>query len=182
MVSRSRLTSQVAPGFPAKLTLLSAPPGFGKTTLVTEWLAGYCAPKRVGWVSLDPGDNDLSRFLMYVVEAIRSVEDNFAPGLLNLIHASAGDNPALALTDFFNALRQLQEPIVLVLDDYHVITDVSVHQATVFILDHQPQSVHLIVTSRTTPPLSLALMRTRREIAEITAVDLRFTVEEATEG
>jgi LuxR family maltose regulon positive regulatory protein len=179
VIMRPRLTERLTDGLSGKLTLISAPPGFGKTTLVTEWLT--CGDvRRVGWVGLDSGDNDPGRFLTYLVSAIRTVESEFGPGLTNLLQSSAGNDPALVMVDLINALSRLPERVVLVLDDFHVITDAGVHQALSYLVEYQPPSLHIVVTSRTGLPIALSLLRTRRELNELRADDLRFTIEEAT--
>jgi LuxR family maltose regulon positive regulatory protein len=179
VIARPRLTGRLTEGLSGKLTLVSAPPGFGKTTLVTEWLMGGDV-HRVGWIGLDPGDNDPGRFLTYLVSAIRSVEPDFGPGLINLLQSSIGNDPSLVMVDLINALSRLSERVVVVLDDFHVITDEGVHRALAYLVDHQPPSVHIVVTSRVGLPIPLSLLRTRRELCELRADDLRFTIDEAT--
>ena len=178
-ISRPRLTAQLDDGMTGKLTLISAPPGFGKTTLVTEWLSTCPTPERVAWLSLDPGDSDAGRFLTYFVFALRTVEPEFGPGLLNVLHAPLQGDAKALLIDVINALNGVDERIICVLDDYHAITSDEVHQALSYLLEHQPSTLHLILTTRETPSLPLALLRTRRELNEFRIDDLRFTVEEA---
>ena len=180
VVLRPRLTKGLNDALPGKLTVISAPPGFGKTTLVTEWLSDFPNRERVAWISLDDGDSDPARFLTYLISAVRTVEPDFVPGLLNLLYAPVGGSQTLALTDLANGLNELLDPLVLILDDYHVIENDAVHQALAFILEHQPAEMHVVITSRVSPPLPLALMRTRRELVEFGVEELRFTVDEAT--
>ncbi len=178
-VKRPRLTDQLEAGLDRKLTLISAPPGFGKTTLVTEWLATYARPERVAWLSLDASDNDPGRFLAYFLSALRTVEPDLGPNLMHALQASLQDDATLALIDIINDLGRLTEPLVCVLDDYHSITDDGIHRALAYLLENQPPALHLIVTTREMPPLSLALLRTRRELTEFRDGDLRFTAAEA---
>ncbi len=180
VVARTRLTERISNALSGKLTLISAPPGFGKTTLVTEWLAGYAQPERVGWVSLDPGDSDPGRFFSYFVRAIRSVEPEFGAGLLNVLQTGVRGDATLVLVDLINALNQLQEQVVCVLDDYHVISSDDVHRSMAYLLEHQPAHLHIVITSRETPPLPLSLLRSRREMTEFRAADLRFSLDETT--
>ena len=180
VVLRPRLTKGLNSALAGKLTTISAPPGFGKTTLVTEWLSEFPNRDRVAWISLDDGDSDPARFLTYLISAIRTIEPGFVPGLLNLLYAPVGGSQGLALTELVNGLDQLLDPMVLILDDYHAITDESVHQSLAFIMEHQPAQMHVVITSRVSPPLPLALMRARRELAEFGVEELRFTVDEAT--
>ena len=180
VVLRPRLTRGLNDALAGRLTVISAPPGFGKTTLVTEWLSEFTNRDRVAWISLDDGDNDPARFLTYLISAIRTVEREFVPGLLNLLYAPIGGSQSFALTDLANGLSQMLDPLVLVLDDYHAIADEAVHQALAFILEHQPAQMHVVITTRISPPLPLTLMRTRRELTEFGVEELRFTVDEAT--
>src|SRR3954451_2106893 len=180
LVSRPRLLDRLGPL--RALTLVSAPAGFGKTTLLAEWMAhnGRCEPDvRVAWLSLDDGDNDPSRFLAYVVAALQTLD----PGVGNQALSLLDDAPALpvdvVLTALINNAAWASGRIVLVLDDYHVIDAPPVHQAVGFLLDHLPPQLHLAIASRSDPPLPLARLRSRGELTELRAADLRFTREEA---
>ena len=175
-VRRPRLTNRLAGDHEAPaLTLVSAPAGFGKTTLLAEWLAHT---KRTAWFSIDAGDNEPGVFWAYVVTALQSVE----PGVGHRAMAILGSSPASAepaLASLLNDLDALDDDIVLVLDDYHVIESTDIHQALTFVLEHLPRSVHLVIGSRSDPPLPLPRLRARGELVEIRAADLRFTTEEA---
>src|SRR4051794_12273550 len=180
LVSRPRLLDRLGPL--RTLTLVSAPAGFGKTTLLAEWIAdtGNCEPDiRVAWLSLDDGDNDPSRFVTYVVSALQTLDADIGSEALSLL----ADAPALpvdvALTAVINDAATAHVRIVLVLDDYHVIEARPVHQAVGFLLDHLPPQLHLAIASRSDPPLPLARLRSRGELTELRAADLRFTREEA---
>ncbi len=180
LVPRPRLLDRLGPL--RTLTLVSAPAGFGKTTLLAEWIArnGQCEPDlRVAWLSLDDGDNDVSRFLAYVVAALQTLDADLGSEALSLL----ADVPALpvdaALTALINDAATARGRVVLVLDDYHVIDAGPVHQAVGFLLDHLPPQLHLAIASRSDPPLPLARLRSRGELTELRAADLRFTREEA---
>jgi LuxR family maltose regulon positive regulatory protein len=180
LVPRPRLLDRLGPL--RTLTLVSAPAGFGKTTLLAEWIArnGQCEPDlRVAWLSLDDGDNDVSRFLAYVVAALQTLDADLGSEALSLL----ADAPALpvdaALTALINDAATARGRVVLVLDDYHVIDAGPVHQAVGFLLDHLPPQLHLAIASRSDPPLPLARLRSRGELTELRAADLRFTRVEA---
>jgi LuxR family maltose regulon positive regulatory protein len=178
LVSRARLQLRLQAGLQGKLCLLDAPAGFGKTTLLAQWCAGAGAG-RVAWVSLDEGDNDPTRFWMYVVEAFRTIEPEVgAIALQALRRPSAGLDRAV-LPSLLNELSTTDSQPVLVLDDYHVVTNATCHQTLGFLLDHLPPGVHVALSTRADPPLPLARMRARGELAEIRFVEFEFTDEEA---
>lgn len=179
VIPRPRLTERLDAALSGKLTLVSAPPGSGKTTLVTEWLQASGAPPSIAWLGLDSGDNDPGRFLTYLVAAVRTSRPEFGQGLLKLLQTALTTDPSVVLVDLINALTSLPDQVVLVLDDYHVITSEEVHRVVAYLLDHQAPTLHIIITSRETPPLPLSLLRTRREVTEFRRDDLRFTVDEA---
>ncbi|MEZ4707865.1 MAG: LuxR C-terminal-related transcriptional regulator [Caldilineaceae bacterium] len=176
MVMRPRLVAQMDQSLTHKLTLVSAPAGFGKTTLVSTWLA-HRQPA-TAWLSLDEQDNDLNRFLHYVMAALQTVHPALGRGLSERL--DTGQQPAEALlTPFLNEMGKLEVPLLLVLEDYHEIENPAVDQAVAFVLDHAPPHLHLIITSRVEPDLPLARLRVRRQLTEIRAGDLRLTQEEA---
>jgi len=167
-----------------RLTLVSAPAGFGKTTLLSEWAAGCERP--VAWLSLDAGDNDPARFLAYLVAALQTIEASVGKGVLAALQASEfasaeGLPVEAALTALINDLAALppDDLYLFVLDDYHLITAQPVHDELAFLLEHLPPNLHLIIAGRADPPLSLARMRARNQLTEIRAADLRFTLDEA---
>ncbi len=186
LVARPRLTRQLDITLEAghRLTLVAAPAGFGKTTVLTDWiadLAGRRPPPRVAWLSLDGDDDDLTRLLTHLVAALGRVGIDIAPTVLE---AMPGSSTPAVLTVLVNELRRAGasaagQQWVLVLDDYHSISSADVHEALVFLLDHLPDQLHLVVASRTDPPLPLARLRSRGQLSEIRAADLRFTAEEA---
>jgi LuxR family transcriptional regulator, maltose regulon positive regulatory protein len=180
LVPRQRLRERLSAGAGSALTLISAPAGFGKTTLLTEWLAAVpgVGPS-VGWLSLDEADNDPSLFWKYVVWALRSVAGKeVGAGALSLLESSQAPTDAV-LTTLINDLFAVSEDVILVLDDYHVIEAPEVHDGVVFLLEHLPPRMHLIIASRADPPFSLARWRGDGGLTEIRAADLRFTPEES---
>ncbi len=178
-VSRSRLTQQLSEGLQGKLTLICAPAGFGKTSLLSEWHAAL--PKgtmTVGWVSLDKSDNSLVRFLSHVIAALEQVHPGIGKEVLNLLHLAQPAPMELLLTTFINTLSAVATPIVLILDDYHVVETTQIHQALIFLLEYLPPQLHLILASRSDVPLPLARLRSQRYLHEVRADALRFTLEE----
>jgi len=177
LVHRTRLIQRLNEGLRPgrRLTLVSAPAGFGKTMLLTEW-ASDCG---VAWLSLDEEDNDPVRFLTYLVAAIKRVEADVDVDPQSLTQSPPLSSPKPALTMLINSLAAISTDLVLVLDDYHVITQQSIHDALTFLIDHLPPQMRLVVASRADPPWPLARLRTRGQLTEIRAADLRFTPEEA---
>ncbi|MCB0111113.1 MAG: hypothetical protein KDE53_34565, partial [Caldilineaceae bacterium] len=175
-VARPVVTAKLQRGVAFPLTLVAAPAGFGKTTLVSEWIAQ--SGRRVAWLSLDDEDNDPGRFLTYFVAALHSIA---AIGENTLAALQAPQLPPLTalLTPLLNDLYQLAEPLALVLDDYHLISAQPIHDALVFLIEHLPPTLRLIITTRLDPPLPLARWRVRGKLAEIRADDLRFDAAEA---
>src|SRR3712207_6032349 len=180
LVARPRLREVLAWTGERALTLVSAPAGFGKTTLLGGWAEGWSARGRaVAWVSLDESDNDFARFLAYLVSAVRSAEPHFGEGILASLR-SPGLPPAEALaTALVNELAELPQEIVLILDDYHEIDARPIHALVSFMLEHLPENAHIVVSGRADPPLPLPRLRARGQMAELRAADLRFTLEEA---
>ena len=178
VVERRRLMERPGEWELPALTLVSAPAGFGKTTLLAQWLAGPAREdRRTAWLSLDAGDSDPASFWRYVVAAIRTVMPDAGEGALSLLLAS--QPPTSVVTSLLNDLTGVAGDLVLVLDDYHVIESAELHEAMGFLLEHLPSDVHLVLAGRADPPLPLALLRSRGELHEIRAADLRFTADEA---
>jgi LuxR family maltose regulon positive regulatory protein len=181
VVLRPRLVERLNEGVSSsrKLTLISAPAGFGKTTLVSEWVAGCERP--VAWLSLDEGDNDPARFLVYLVSALQTIDVNIGKDLLGVLHTSQPQSPSIEslLTELLNEISTIPNNFVLVLDDYHVIDSKPVDQALTFLVEHQPPQMHLVIATREDPPLPLARLRVRGQLTELRAADLRFTPAEA---
>ena len=183
LVPRPRLSERLHWGTAAKLMLVSAPAGFGKTTLLTEWLAARPAAladeRLAAWLSLDRGDNDPAAFWTYLIAALRMVAPGVGENALALLDAPQPPPIESVLTMLLNDLGAVAGEIVLVLDDYHVIDARDVQDGMAFLLDHLPPRLHVVIASRADPALPLARMRARGELAEIRAAELRFTADEA---
>src|SRR5438067_5483117 len=180
LVPRPRLLERLNQGMQRKLILLSAPAGFGKTTLLCEWIhasAGREMP--VAWVSLDEGDNDPVRLGTYLCAALAQVQASVGQRTLPLLHSPQPPSMETIMTTLINEIIAIPRHFVLVLDDYHVITAPSIHQALTFLLDHLPEQMHVILATRIDPPLPLARLRVRGQKLALRAADLRFTPEEA---
>ena len=174
-----RLSESLQPnqGSGRKLILISAPAGFGKTTLVSEWVAGCKQP--VAWLSLDEGDNDPARFLAYFVAALQTIEPNIGAGMVGALQNPQLPSIELLLTPLLNEITTVPDNFILVLDDYHVIDSKPVDEALTFLLKHLPPQIHLVIASREDPSLPLARLRVRGQLTELRAADLRFTPSEA---
>ncbi len=159
------------------VTLISAPAGFGKTTLVSEWVAGVERP--AAWLSLDDGDNDPTRFLFYLVAALQTIAQNIGAGVLGVLQSPQPPPIESILTALLNEITTVQEDFVLILDDYHVIDSKAVDHVLTFLLEHQPPQMHLVIATREDPHLPLARLRARDQLTELRAADLRFTPAEA---
>ncbi|MEM7346051.1 MAG: tetratricopeptide repeat protein, partial [Chloroflexota bacterium] len=200
VVRRPRLTERLnqdlwqSRGFVRKLTLISAPAGFGKTSLVSEWVNTLRLEaakesqivnrkseivNRIAWLSLEEGDNDLARFLAYLIAALQTVEADLGAGGMSLLQSPQPPPTELILTSLINKVAAAAQDFILVLDDYHVIQIRPIHEALTFLLDHLPSQMHLVIASRSDPLLPLARLRARGELSEIRAADLRFTSDEA---
>jgi LuxR family maltose regulon positive regulatory protein len=195
IVLRPRLIERLNEGLSAgrKLTLISASAGFGKTTLVSEWVAGCGRP--VAWLSLDEGDNDPMGFLPYLVAALQTlalrsprrgsevegIAANIGAGLLAALQSSQPPSIASLLAALLNEITTIPDHFILVLDDYHVIDSKPVDEALSFLLEHLPPRMHLVITTREDPHLPLARLRARDQLTELRAADLRFTPAEASE-
>ena len=175
IISRMRLVKSLNELRP--ITLLSAPPGFGKTTLISEWQTE--SKLNFAWLSIDEDDNNASRFLSYLIAALQTIKPEIGSAGTLLLQSSPATPPKTILTSLLNDLAKLDSEILLVLDDYHVINSDSVHDILSFILDHQPAPLRLIITTRSDPPFLLARLRGRGQLTEIRADDLRFTNDEA---
>lgn len=175
-VPRPRLQALLDQGARGPLTLLSAPAGSGKTTLVANWLRG--ADRSAAWFSLDERDNDLARFLRYFVAAIGRLHDGFGGDLLSEPKAVSTEDPLDLATDLINEVASLGVPLVVVLDDVHVLDDSRVHEVLAFVVDACPPNLHLVMTTRADPALPLSRMRARGLLTEVRAPELRFTQNE----
>ena len=179
LVARPRLSERLSRGAESALTLVSAPAGFGKTTLLAEWLAAAPADGRsVAWLSLDQRDNDPALFWTYLVAALKTAAPGVGAGALSLLQPPQPPSEA-GLVTLLNDLDAISNDVVLVLDDYHVIDARDVQDGMAFLLEHLPPQIHLVIASRADPALPLARLRGRGELVEIRAADLRFTPGEA---
>jgi LuxR family maltose regulon positive regulatory protein len=192
LVTRLRLIEQLNDGLHCKLTLISAPAGFGKTTLVTEWLKnlsldatnGNRTPNRIAWLSLDEGDNDLTRFLAYFITALNRVDGLKAAigeEALSLLQSPKLPPAETILTSLLNEVAALPDRFVFILDDYHLIEIQPIHETLTYLLEHAPPQLHLVIATREDPLIPLARLRARCQLTELRATDLRFTSSEAAE-
>jgi LuxR family maltose regulon positive regulatory protein len=180
LVPRARLVARLERGAASKLTLVSAPPGFGKTTLLAEWLAAARADERsVAWLSLDPSDNHPITFWTYVITALQRVQPELGTRAIALLQSPHPPPIETLLATVLNEFATVPHDLMLVLDDYHVIEAAPIHDGMAFLLDHLPPRLHLIIVSRADPVLPLARLRARGELVEVRAADLRFTEDEA---
>lgn len=185
-VPRERLTERLTTNLQRKLTLISAPAGFGKTTLVSEWIALLQAQTtiqhqnktKLAWLSLDESDNDLIRFLTYLVGALKRIDTpnpSLGDGVLNMLQSPQLPPLQSIMTLLINDLVEIECKVILVLDDYHVIDTSQIDDALLFFIDHLPPEIHLIIATRDDPQLPLARLRARGQLTELRATDLRFT-------
>ena len=181
IVLRPRLIERLNEGLSSgrKLTLISASAGFGKTTLVSEWVAGCERP--VAWLSLDEGDNDPTRFLTYLVAALQTIAANIGEGVLGALQSPQPPPIESILTALLNEITTIPDNFILVLDDYHIIDSKPVDNALTFLLEHLPPQMHLVIATREDPHLPLSRLRVRGQLTELRAADLRFTPSEAAE-
>src|SRR5512143_2110352 len=177
LVPRPRLQDQVAQGMRGPLTVVTAPAGFGKTTVVASCVAGCGMP--VAWLSLDKDDNQAGRFLKYLVAALQTADPTLGSETAQLMAGAQPAPPEAVLTHLINDLDPRDREMALVLDDYHFVSNPAVHSATAFLLEHLPSTFHLVIATRSDPPLPLARLRARGQMVELRAADLRFTAPEA---
>jgi LuxR family transcriptional regulator, maltose regulon positive regulatory protein len=176
-VPRSRLIERLNEGLTGKLTLISAPAGFGKTTLISEWVHGCHLP--AAWLSLDEGDSDPARFIAYLISALQMIKAGIGEGLLGALQSPQPLQTESLLTALLNEITTIPDNFILVLDDYHVIDSKPVDETFSFLLDHLPPQMHLVITTREDPSLALPRYRARGQLTELRAADLRFTFAEA---
>lgn len=179
IIPRDSLLSALDKGLEGKLTLLTAPAGFGKTTLVSTWAAQRIAGIHVAWISLDENDDDPVRFWRYVMTASQKFDDEAGRSSLKQLHLSQEINFEAILTTWINELSRAPGRNVLVLDDYHFIQSSQIHGQVTFLVDHLPATMHLVILSRSEPPLLLARLRAQSELLELRSTDLQFSREDA---
>jgi LuxR family maltose regulon positive regulatory protein len=180
-VMRPRLIEKLNDGLSSgrKLTLISAPAGFGKTTLVREWIVNCERP--VAWLSLDEGDNENTRLLTYLIAALQTIVPNIGAEALRMVQSTQLPSIESVLTILLNEIATIPDDFILVLDDYHMIEDKTVGNILTFLLEHLPPQMHLVITTREDPNLPLARLRARDQLTGLRATDLRFTDSEAAE-
>jgi len=179
LVARPRLNEHLRRGVESALTLVSAPAGFGKTTLLADWLAAPAASgETAAWLSLDQRDNDPAVFWTYLVAALKTADPGIGADALLLLQSPRPPIEAIIAT-LLNDLSAISDDVVLVLDDYHVIEAREVQDGMAFLMEHIPSQLHLVIVGRADPALPLARLRSRGELVEIRAADLRFTPDEA---
>ncbi|MCJ7623496.1 MAG: hypothetical protein MUO76_08320, partial [Anaerolineaceae bacterium] len=192
IVPRPRLIEKLNEGLNRKLTLISAPAGFGKSTLVTEWISNLRLKTqkesrteyKIAWLSLDNSDNDPTRFLSYFIAALNQIEGIdtiFGKEVQSILQSPQPLPTEIVVTFLINEIAAISPRIVFVLDDYHLLESQPIHYALTYLLDHLPPQLHLVVATREDPQLPLARMRSQDQITEIRAADLRFTSYESTE-
>jgi LuxR family maltose regulon positive regulatory protein len=178
-VLRSRLTARLNQGLHGKLTLIAAPAGFGKTTLVSEWVATCGRPAT--WLSLDKSDSDPARFLTYLIAGLQTMAPHIGAGMSEILRSPQQPPVESLLTALLNELASIPGDFILVLDDYHVLDSKPVDSALAFLLEHLPPQMHLVLATRKNPRLPLARLRARGQLVELRTSDLRFTLDETAE-
>jgi LuxR family maltose regulon positive regulatory protein len=176
LVSRPRLIEKLNQGLECGLILVSGPAGYGKSTLLSDWLSQVGLA--TAWLSLDDGDNDPARFWAYVIAALQGAFHSFGRTLPDTLTVSNQPSDAV-ITQLINALDELSQPLILILDDYHYIVSQTIHEGILFLLEHAPAHFHLVIATRADPPLPLARLRARSDMLEMRQSDLRFTTLEA---
>ncbi|MBN1221474.1 MAG: helix-turn-helix transcriptional regulator [Anaerolineae bacterium] len=181
LVPRLRLLERLNQSLQRKpsIVLISAPAGFGKTTLVGDWLRQIDLP--VAWLSLDDDDNDPIRFLIYFIAALETLQPDFGADIRALLQSPQPSPIKNVLTMLINDIAAISTDFILVLDDYHVIEQPTIHEALVFLADHLPGPMQLVIASRADPPLPLPRLRTRGQLIELREAELRFTLAESTQ-
>jgi LuxR family maltose regulon positive regulatory protein len=179
VVSRPRLIAVLDSSLSSKLTLISAPAGFGKTTLIIDWLTRCDSPG--AWFQLDDADSDVQRFLTYLITALQTIAPSIGEGILGAIQSTEPPSVEWILTDIINEIAAVSDDCMLVLDDYHLINSEAVDNVLTFLLDHSPPQLHLVIVTRQDPQLPLARLRARNQLTELRASDLRFTISETAE-
>ena len=179
LVTRPRLLDKLTAGLDKRLTLIAAPAGFGKTTVVANWLTTL-TDVDVSWVSLDETDNTLRQFFVYVVAALQQNDSSVGTALLRQVESGGDLSGEQVMMQLINELSAEPQQRLLVLDDYHALHNARIHEAVTFLLAHMPPQLHLVLTTRTDPPLPLARLRARGQMTELRSADLTFTLPEAT--
>jgi LuxR family maltose regulon positive regulatory protein len=172
------LIERLNEGITGKLILICAPAGFGKTTILSDWVRQINMP--VAWLSLDKEDNELSRFLVYLISALQTIEDGLGKTVQVMLQTPQPLPIESILTELINEVTTLSQDFILILDDYHVVEDNTIHEALTFLLDNLPPAMHLVITSRSDPLLQIPSLRAKGQITELRIENLRFTTQETT--
>jgi len=177
---RPRLLDALVEGAGRRLTVIHGPAGFGKTTLAVQWRSRLLEEgKPVAWLSMDKDDNDPLRFLAYLIEAIRSAEPSLGADLVSLLESQSDQIAGFLLTELVNQLHDYGEDFYLFLDDWHLVKDKKSEEAIVFLLEHAPANLHLVITSRSRPSFPMLKLMLQNEVTEIHGADLRFDLQES---
>ncbi len=180
LVPRPRLIKLLNSGLSRKVTLVSAPAGFGKSTLLGEWVRQGNFPNKVAWLSLDEGDNDPTRFLTYFVAALQTIDSDIGQSLLSMLQSPGPINSEVVLHTLINKITDFPAEVVFILDDYHVIEAPPIDAAFTYLIDYLPANLHLVIATRADPALPLAGLRGQGQLVELRTTDLRFTLDEVT--
>lgn len=175
-IIRPKLLDLLDGALSSKLILVAAPPGYGKTTLLSVWIKERSIP--TAWLSLDSGDNDQLLFTHYLISALQYISPDIGQASLTLLKSTQASSPTSILSALLNDLTRFEGDIVLVLDDYHIIESQNVHEVLTYLLDHLPPNLHIVIASRSDPPLQLSRLRARNQLLEIRQSDLRLSLEE----
>ena len=175
-VQRLHILASLDAGLSGKLTLVSAPAGFGKTTVVSEWIrnCGHAA----AWLSLDKNDNDPSRFFIYLIAALQHIDPEFGVDVQAVLEDSPSPHFEILLTRLIHEMERLPDKSIIVLDDYHLIDSIPVHDVINFLIEYLPATIHLVICGRTDPPLPISRLRVQGEVNEVRTSQLRFTEKE----
>ena len=179
VISRPRLVRRLDEGLDCKLSLIAAPPGFGKTTLVSNWIQQKNIPS--SWFSIDETDNDPLQFLTCMITALQNIDTNIGLTAFDLLKAPQIPPFPSILTALINSMSSVSETCILVLDDFHLVDAASISNIVAFFLDHLPAQMHVVLSTRSDPPLPLSRLRSQKQMLEIRAQDLSFNREEAAE-
>ncbi|MDY6791169.1 MAG: helix-turn-helix transcriptional regulator [Thermodesulfobacteriota bacterium] len=176
LVQRTHLIDRLNKGINHKLTLISAPAGFGKTTLLSEWISQSEIP--VAWISLDKGDNDPVHFIHYLIATLQTIESNIGKPVLSLLKSPRQPPIKSMMINLIKEISDIHDDFMFVLDDYHSIDAEKIHKIVEFLIDHSPPHIHLVISTRVDPPLPLARLRVRNQLSEFRTSDLCFTFKE----